>query len=115
MTVAGCRLDLLGQFGDHVTVDEWVHVAAQHVEDPPVADISLASDSLCHFLRYHLVPGSQEHRSDGRAGDDDRTVDDQHGQHRQQDDEPEPDEDVGLLVDDVERQDAQRVVLLDGA
>ena len=35
--------------------------------------------------------------------------------HDGQEDEPEPEEDVDLLVDDVEREDAETVELLDGS
>lgn len=42
-------------------------------------------------------------------------VDNQNGKEGSHNDEPEPEEDVGLLVDDVLRKDAHRVVSADGS
>lgn len=47
--VAVSRLYLLGEFGHHLSIDEGVHVTTQHVEDPPVANVCLASDSFGHL------------------------------------------------------------------
>lgn len=55
----------------------------------------------------------QQPRAQGRHQYDRQAVHEQADQHRGQYEEPEPDEDVRLLIDDVERQDAERVVLLD--
>ncbi|KAJ4427813.1 hypothetical protein ANN_25497 [Periplaneta americana] len=114
-TIAGGRLDLLGQLRHDLPVDDGVHVPAQHVEDPPVADVRLARYRRGHLARHHPVAGVQQVRPQGGEEDDGQAVQQQQAQHRGQDHEPEPQEDVRLFVDDVERQDAQRVVLLDGA
>ena len=47
-----------------------------------------------------------------RAQDDDEPVEEDERREKAEDQEPEPEEDVDLFVDDVERQDAERVVLL---
>lgn len=113
--VAGGRLDLLGQLRDHLAVDEGVHVVAQHVQQPPVADVRLPRQGLGHLVRDQLVPPVEHLGAQGGHAEQERPVQHQHRQQPRQDHEPEPDEDVRLLVDDVERQQAQRVVLLDRA
>ncbi len=56
------------------------------------------------------------HQTGTKAGheDDHSTEDDNDGSEDGEDDEPKPEEDVGLLVDNIEREDADGVVLLNG-
>lgn len=108
-TVSG---QLARQFLHHVAEDHRVHVLTQHVKKEPVAHFApphyqiyrlFFDESVSHPKQvdahtrrkyyYHPV-------YDGDKGEDG------------QDDEPEPEEDVDLLVDDVEREDTHCVVFL---
>ena len=84
----------------------------QHVEEKPVADVALLDDGVDDLSAYQPEADVEQVRPHLGADDDDDAVhDDEYAEHGEQD-EPEPQEDVDLLVDDVERQEAQRVVLL---
>ena len=60
-------------------------------------------------------PDPEDVSSDVGAEDDDEPVEDHEEGEEAEHQEPEPDEDVDLLVDDVEGEDAQHVVVLDVA
>ena len=108
--VALCRLDLLAELGDHILVDERVQVEAEHVQQPPVAQRALLADNLDGVLGHHAVLHVDQAGAHAGHEDHDEAKQQHHRQHGGQDDVPEPDEDEGLLVDDVERQHAERVV-----
>merc|ERR1719461_952440 len=89
-----------------------VHVLAELVEYEPVAEPHSPAD----VLHLHLLdqPGPGLHDAESQPGDH------KQGQsvHREEtgdegkEDEPEPEEDVDLLVDDVEREDTETVFCL---
>lgn len=108
-------LEVLAHLLHHLGVDGLGHVLSQQIDDEEVAQVALADqrgdvvgvvDGLVLALDDRLPDGG--HQDDGGAQ--------QHcdGRRHGQDDEPEPQEDVYLLVQDVQRQNAQRVVTLDG-
>jgi len=108
-------LEVLAHLLHHLGVDGLGHVLPQQVDNEEVAQVALADqrgdvvgvvDRLVFALDDRLPDG--RHQDDGGAQ--------HHGDGRRhcQDDEPEPQEDVDLLVQDVQRQNAQRVVTLDG-
>ena len=71
-------LNLLGQFGDDFAVCHRLDVAAEHVEDPPVADVELGRDGVDDLLRHETVARVQNQRADARHGQ-------QHGPERRDD------------------------------
>ena len=97
-------LVLLVEFVDELLEDERVDVLAELVEEEPVAEPALSADAGAG-LEEDLPEAAGEHG--------DEPVDDLDPGHHGHDDEPEPEEDVDLLVDDVEREDAEAVELLD--
>lgn len=80
-----------------------IHIPPEHVENPPVSEIALLGDDFSHLARDHLITSVQQTRANFRKKDDDAAIDDQHAQDDGKNDVPEPQEDVGFLVDDVER------------
>ena len=75
------------------------------------------AEHILHGILVHLVETATHDDGDPHAGnqeDDDPVQDSQGGDHGHRD-EPEPEEDVDLLVDDVEGEDAEAVVPGDGA
>ena len=84
----------------------------QHVEEEPVSHVALLDNGVDDLPPYEPEPDVEEVRPHLGADDDDDSVeDDEDAEHGQQD-EPEPQEDVHLLVDYVKREEAERVVLL---
>jgi len=85
------------------------------VQNEPVADLAFLGDRLHFVLGSQTRSRSQQQQTELRHDDDGGAVHEvkttEHG-HKQ---EPEPQEHVDLLVDDVERQDAETVQLLDGS
>ena len=77
----------------------------------------LAEEKEVDIYPYLLSPepDPEDVSSDVGAEDDDEPVEDHEEGEEAEHQEPEPDEDVDLLVDDVEREDAQHVVVLDVA
>lgn len=84
----------------------------QHVEEEPVSDVALLDDCVDDLSPDEPEAYVEEVGAHLRTDDDDDAVDDDEEAEHGQQDEPEPQEDVHLLVDDVERQEAERVVLL---
>lgn len=103
---------LLREFHQEVLVKERVHVRRENIEYPPVAEVDLAADTLTGLDRQQPRRQVQQSRSYPRHEDDHRSVQQQDNEHHGQQQEPEPEEDVRLLVDDVLRQNAEGVVLL---
>ena len=104
--------ELLAQLVHHLLEDDRVHVLAQHVEEEPVAHLGLADDRVDDLAVDEPEPDVEQVGPHPRAEDDDEPVEEDQGRQEAQDEEPEPEEDVDLFVDDVERKDAQGVVLL---
>lgn len=106
-------IELLGQVGHELLEDQRVDVLAQLVQDEPVADLALFGHRLDALerrearLRAQQVEAQLGQHDRGDAVEE-RNAGDQSHQH-----EPEPQEHVDLLVDDVQRQHAQTVELLD--
>ena len=77
----------------------------------------LAEEKEVDIYPYLLSPepDPEDVSSDVGTEDDDEPVEDHEEGEEAEHQEPEPDEDVDLLVDDVEREDAQHVVVLDVA
>ena len=103
------------QVAHDLAEDAGVHVLADHVEQEPVADPRLADDDV------DGVPTDEPQSHVEEVGAHPRTDHQHHAEgvvdERQagQAQEPEPQEHVQLLVDDVERQDAEDVHHLDVA
>ena len=84
----------------------------QHVEEEPVSDVTLLNDGVDHFSPDQPEPDIEEVRAHLGADDDDDSVDDDQEAENGEGDEPEPEEYVDLLVDDVEGQKTEGVVFL---
>ena len=100
--------------------EEAVEVFAQHADEVVVAQVEPLDDDLdgrgWRRRRGRFERQSpQEAQPHGRREELDQSVDEGQPRDDGQDDEPEPQEDVHFLVDDVQRQNAEGVVLLDGA
>ena len=107
-------------------VGEAVHVLDEAVDEDPVAVVEVAADQrdvnlLLHQLLLDLVLGTppqlppQDDLPDAVEPHEAEVVDEVEDGEDSEDEEPEPEEDVDLLVEDVDGQDALRVVLLDVA
>ena len=85
-----------------------------HLVDPTV---SWRTDDIldCSLVRLVQGPGHDDVDPQPRDHDHQHPVEDGRRGEQGHEDEPEPQEDVDLLVDDVERQDAEAVVFVDGA
>lgn len=104
--------ELLTQLVHNLLEDDRVHVLTEHVKEEPVAHLGLADDRVDHFAVDEPEADVEQVGPHPRAQDDDEPVQEDQGRQEAQDEEPEPEEDVNLFVDDVERQDAEGVVLL---
>ncbi len=100
---------------DDVLEDDGVNVLAQQVDEEPVAHIALGHDHLDALALDAAVAHAQGEGANVRAEHDGEAVDQHQEGQQPQEEQPEPDEDVNLLVDNVERQDAEGVVLLNVA
>ena len=92
--------------------DDRVNILAQHVEQEPVAHLGLLHNDVdALFLDEPKSDvekvGSHPWREDDRDAIDDDERCEQHEEHH-----PEPQEDVDLFVDNVQREDAHGIVLL---
>ena len=108
------RIYPLRQLANHLPVDHRIHIAPQHHQHPPIPQLDFPAQRLAHLDGDGAMSGVEQTGSESRHRHDEDPVQDHDGEHASQDHEPEPDEDVGFFVDDVEREDAQAVVLLDG-
>merc|ERR1719154_485838 len=90
-----------------------LHVLGHLPQEEPVA-VGPAPAHLGHVLPS--VEGSPENEgSDLRKTDTDEAIDDGEGGGDRQDDQPDPDNKVDLLIDDVQGQEAESIVILDAA
>lgn len=80
-----------------------IHIPPEHVQNPPVPEIALLGDDFGHLTRHHLVASVQQTGANLRKKDDDASIDNQHAQDDGQNDVPEPQEDIRLLIDNVQR------------
>ena len=108
-------LDLVPEVEDELVVDGRVDVLGQLHEEEPVAVVDVVDDAPDVDLVVGLGPVAQQHGAAVGGGEADHPEDhvdagpDGHG------DEPEPQEDVDLLVDDVQGKHAQAVLLLNSS
>ena len=97
---------------DDLLEDHGVHVLPEHVQQEPVAHLGLLDYYVDALLLDEPEADVEEVGPHPRGDDDDEAVEDHHsGQHCQQQ-EVEPQEDVDLLIDNVDGQDAEGVVAL---
>ena len=102
-----------GQLVYHIAKYYRVHVLPEHVEQEPVAHLALLHYQIQVFFAYQPVPEAQEVDAHSRRQYDDRAIYERPGRQETQDYQPEPQEDVDLLVDHVQWQNANGVVTLD--
>ena len=88
-------------------------VLTQHVEKEPVSDIAFLDDGVDDFSPDQPEPDVQEVGAHLWTDDDDDPIDDDQKTQDGKSDEPEPQKDVDLLVDDVEGQQTESIVFLD--
>ena len=76
-----------------------------------------AAETVVDNVLVNIVEAVGHHDVDPDVGDQDDqdAVDEGGGRDQSKGDKPEPQEDVDLLVDDVESEDAETVLVLDGA
>ena len=83
--------------------DNTVHILAQHVEEKPVAHLALLHYGVDDFAFDETKSDVQEVGTHPGADDYHESVDDYQGREDPEDEKPEPQEDVDLLVDNVQR------------
>jgi len=88
---------------DDILEDDWVDVLPKKIEKKPVSNIALANDGINTLLLHSSVSESEHESSDVGAEDDDDPVDDHQAGQEAQEQQPEPDKDVDLLVNYIER------------
>lgn len=103
---------LARQFLHHVTEDHRVHVFTQHVKQEPIPHFAASHYQIYRLLFDESVPHPEQVDAHARRENYNHPVHDGHEGKQGEDYEPEPEEDVDLLVDDVEREDAHGVVFL---
>ena len=106
------HVDLLLQVDDQTTKVEWVHVLGEKVEEEPVADAAVLQHLLDLLWIGDAAVGVGGDDAHARVEDGQGAVDEGEGAGDGEEVEPEPEEDVHLLVDDVDRQNAHRIVAL---
>jgi hypothetical protein len=106
-------LEILTHFFHHFRVDGLGHILSQQVDDEEVTEVALADQRWDVVgVVQRLVLAFDDSLADVGHEDDCCAQDDGHCCRHCQDDEPEPEEDVDLFVQDVEGKDAQGVVSL---
>lgn len=103
---------LAGQIGDDLLVDERVDVLAQLVEQEPVTDVALVGHQLDLLALGEAGAGAEQEVAELGTRHHGDPIDQRDAGQDAQDDEPEPEEHVDLLVDNIQRQHAQSVELL---
>jgi len=100
---------------DHVLKYDRVNILTEQVEEEPVADVTLPDYCVYAFFFHSPVSQAKHKCPDVRAEDDDYSVDDDQAGKEAQEEKPEPDEDVDLFVDYIERENTERIVLFNVA
>ena len=96
---------------NHLLEDDGVNVLAKHIQQEPVTHLGLLDDDVDALLLDQAEPDVEEVCPHPGREDDHGPVDaHQRGEEHEQD-HPEPEKDVDLLIDNVDGQDAERVVL----
>lgn len=106
------KFELVFQVENEVSEVEWVHVLGEHVKEEPITDAAVlehlanclwvgdaAMRVRCHDAHSRVKEGKSA-VDKGKTADEGKEV------------EPEPEEDVHLLVDDVNGQNAHSIVSL---
>ncbi len=101
-----------GELVHDLLEDDAVDVLSEHVEEEPVAHLALLDDGVDDLSLDEPEPDVEEVGSHSRADDYHESVDDDECREAAEDQEPEPQEDVDLLVDNVQRQNAEGIVFL---
>ena len=101
-----------GQFMHDLLENNTVHVLAQHVEEEPVAHLALLDDGVDDLSLDEPESNVEEVGAHPRTDDYHETIDDDERREHAQNEKPEPQENVNLFIDDVQRKDAERVVFL---
>lgn len=104
---------LVGQLLHHVPENDRVDVLPQHVEQEPVSHFAPPDDQVDRVLPDQTVAHPEQVHPHPRREYYYYPVDDGHESQHAEYYEPEPEEYVDLLVDDVQGQDAHGVVLLE--
>ena len=84
----------------------------QHVKEKPVTNITFLDYCVDDLSSNESESDVEQIGSHFGTDDDDDPVDNDQEAENAEENEPKPEKDVNLLVDDVERQEAKRVVLL---
>lgn len=111
--IALAFLHLLVKIVDELLEDERIDVLAELVEQEPIAEAGFTADALDLVHGRQARSSPKEDLAESGRKHDDEAVDDLDAGDDAHDDEPEPQEDVNLFVNDVQGQDAQTVELLD--
>lgn len=96
--------NFLRQLRDDLPVDNRIHVRTQHEQYPPIPQVHFPAQRSTNLYWDGSVSGMEDPRSNFGTGNYDYPVYDQERQHSGKDHVPEPNEDVGLLVDDIQRE-----------
>lgn len=97
----------------HFFENNWVNILAEHVQQKPVTHLGLLYDDINALFLDESEPNEQQVSSHSRREYDEHSVDADHEGKAEQEDQPEPQEDVDFLVDNVEGKDTHRVMFLD--
>lgn len=95
-------IQTLGKFGQELFENHRVDVLAHLVEDEPIADLALICDQVDVVWGSQATFGSQHHCADTGTEDNHETVHHVDSTDGTEQHEPEPQEHVDLLVEDVE-------------
>ena len=79
-----------------------VHVLSQHVQQEKVAHLSFSDDYVNALFLDQPEPYVQQIGSHSWRNYDDQSIEDHHERQEGQQEEPEPQEDIDLLIDDVD-------------
>lgn len=101
------------QLVDELAEDERVDVLAQLVEKEPISHPDLATDSLDLVERRQAATSPQQHLPHTWHSHHSQSVSHLDACDDADGDEPEPEEDVDLLVNDVQGENAEAVKFLD--
>ena len=113
--ILGFSLELLSELLDEDVVSSAVHVFGDEEEHEPVPDVRPVHQVVGLVLVGAAGLPRDEAPPQARHGDQGHDVDCVARGQDGQDDEPEPERDVDLLVDDVQAENTEGVELHDGA
>jgi len=94
---------LLCELYKEFLVEKRVHIGWENIKYPPVTEVNFFADALTSLDRQKSRRQVQQSRPYHRDKNDQHSIYHQSDQHDGQYEEPEPDENVCLFVDDVQR------------